>query len=523
MMVKAVIATIAVLATVSACSDTPTAPARSGPVALSTSMSSVALTQGDSASIDVTIQRYVPFAGSVGLAVSGAPAGVTVSVPSSPVAGTSATLSISVHDPVTPGVYRLTVTPTGDGISPQMLALDLQVAQRAPQSIAVRYCKGREPSWVAFEDGNGAWTHVEPAAAGDTITFRSGFSTNRGAVATAFANSGFTAVNVWYGTPTELATTSGDLEDCGALVEKTLNGTVAGVGANEAATIASGAGVRVRTVPDQGGFILNAVPGGPQDFLAIRSTPTSGDEAISRMILRRDVDAPDGATLPVFDFTAPEAFAPAVAHVTVNGLGPEGALGSTGLLTSNGEIPVTGVATQGTLVTRPYVALPEEQLLPGDLQVLFITASPAGSAAGRTATLYFRAPTDLTLTLGASLAGPTFLTVATEPTLRQRVHFAPQSEYDRSAGIALQQGSGTIVGVSMTAAYAELAGGGYDILVPDLSHAAGFDPVWGLRAGGDLLWVAGRIGGTLGLGPSAVPSDGATHLTASAAGTIPAQ
>jgi hypothetical protein len=199
-------------------------------------------------------------------------------------------------------------------------------------------------------------------------------------------------------------------------------------------------------------------------------------------------------------------------------------LGSTGLLTSNDEPPTTVVTSQGTGVTHQYVAVPEAQLEPGDLQVLFVTASPTGTAAGRTATLYFRAPTDRTLALGAALTPPTFVTVATAPALRLRVQFAPQSDYDRSAGVAFQPSTAnTVVSVNMSAAYADLAGGRYDIPVPDLSHAAGFDPAWALHVGGDLLWVAGRIGGTLGFGPNPVPSDGATRRTASDAGTIPAQ
>ena len=194
----------------------------------------------------------------------------------------------------------------------------------------------------------------------------------------------------------------------------------------------------------------------------------------------------------------------------------------TTLLTSHDEIPVTLLTNQTTDVTLPYVALPEAQLLPGDLQRLFATANPTASAEGRSATLYFRAPTDRTLALGAPLIRPTFITVATAPALRLRAHFAPQTDYDRSAGISYQQGSTTFVGVSMTAAYAALAGGGYDLPVPDLSRAAGFDPAWALRPGGTLLWVAARSGGTLGLGPNATPTDGVTQRSASAAGSIDA-
>jgi hypothetical protein len=515
-----------VCAMVSACSYTPTLPPPpADSVALSASMSSLALTQGDSASVDVTIVRSGGFSGPVTLELSGAPSGVAVDVAPNPVAGNRARLTISVADATIPGTYPLTVGAAGDGISPQMLPLELQVAQRMPQSVVVRYCAGIEPSWVAFQDGNGAWTHVEPTVAGGKITFRSDFSTDRGAVARVTSSRDFSSLVVQYGTPAELeAVGDTNPRDCGSVVSKTLLGTIAGVDTNEAATISTGGGVRTRAFPGQGGFVLNAVPGGRQDILATRSAQSNEPDAITRMILRRNVDAPDGSTLPVFDFAAAEAFAPAVANVSVTGLGPEGVSGSTGLLTSNDQLPVTGVTNQGTDVRRHYAAVPEAQLLPGDLQVLFVTSNPTGSAAGRTATLYFRAPTDRTLTLGAPLTPPTFITVATEPTLRVRVHFVPQGDYDRSAGIALQQGtSNTVVGLNMTAAYADLAGGGYDLVVPDLSHAAGFDPAWALHPGGTLLWAAGRIGGTLGLGPSAVPSDGATRRTASVAGTIPAQ
>jgi hypothetical protein len=238
------------------------------------------------------------------------------------------------------------------------------------------------------------------------------------------------------------------------------------------------------------------------------------------MIMRRGLDLPDNATLPVFDFAAPEAFAPAVANVSLTGLGASGASAGTSLRTSHSEIPVTLLTNQTTDVIRPYVALPEAQLLPGELQTLFATANPTGSAEGRSARLYFRVPTDRTLALGAPLIPPTFITIATAPALRLRARFVPQTDYDRSAGISYQQGATTIVSVSMTAAYAALAGGGYDLPVPDLSRAAGFDPAWALRPEGTLLWLAARSGGTLGFGANATPTDGATQRSAVAAGSI---
>jgi hypothetical protein len=510
--------------TASACANAPTAPTPPGPsVTLTASMSSLALVQGDAASIDVTIERTGGFTGAVTLAVSGAPTGVAVDVATNPVGGASARLDFRVADAALPGSYALTVTATGDGITPPTLPLQLQVARRMPSSVMVSYCSGLEPDWVAFQDGNGVWTRAEPTTAEGRITYSTGLSADRGAVATAYGNGGFTSVVVWYGTPTELEAV-GDTNPryCATAPSKTLDGSVAGLGTDEFAIISVGSGARARAFPEQGGdFVINAVPGGPQDILVTRNAQVDGSNAITGMILRRGVDAPDGGTLPAFDFAGPEAFAPAYANVTLEGLGPGGASGSTSLFTTNDVLPVSPVATPETAVTRRYVALPETQLLPGDLQGLFVTGSPTGTADGRSASVFFRAPVDRTLTLGAPLTPPTFTTVATEPALRVRAHFVWQGEYDRSAGIAFQQGAETFVSVNMTTAYALLAGGEYDLVVPDLSQVDGFDPTWALRPEGTLIWSAARIGGTLGLGPNAVPREGATRRTAAATGTIP--
>ena len=512
-------------ATVSACSDTTAAPSPGPSVVLSTAMPSLALAQADSASVDVTIMRTGGFSGRVTLTVSGAPVGVTVAVPPNPVAGSSASLNLRVADATMPGAYPLTLTAAGDGISTQTLPLDLQVALRMPLWIAVPYYSGLEPYWVAFQDGNGAWRQAEPSIAGGTITFRADFSTNRGAMATLHRLGGdLTALSVLYGTPAELmAVGDTNPRDCGPVESKTLFGAVAGLDTNEFALISAANGVRARVSPDQGEtFLINAVPGGPQDFLATRTTRATGSEAITRMIMRRGLDLPDNATLPVFDFAAPEAFAPAVANVTLTGLSASGSSGGTSVRTSHSEIPVTAMTNQTTDAIRPYVALPEAQLHPGELQILFASANPTGSAEGRAARLYFRAPTDRTLALGAPLMTPTFITIATAPALRLRARFVPQTDYDRSASISYQQGATTFVAVTMTADYAALAGSGYDLQVPDLSRAAGFDPAWALRPGGTLLWAAGRSRGTLGFGPNATPTDGATQRIASAAGSIDA-
>jgi hypothetical protein len=164
--------------------------------------------------------------------------------------------------------------------------------------------------------------------------------------------------------------------------------------------------------------------------------------------------------------------------------------------------------------TRPFYGLPDSQLDAGDLHVLSVTANPTTANSVRSALVYFHSAVDQTLTLGAPAMVPAFSTVGTTPSLRLRATFATQQDYDRLTSITYQQGQTTLVSVGMTAAYAGRAGAAYDLIVPDLSGVSGFDGRWALRAGEPVFWIEARTGGTLGLGVSPVPTNGATRRTA---------
>jgi len=392
-------------------------------------------------------------------------------------------------------------------------------APQPPTTISVAYCDGRVPSWVALQDGDGAWTRAQPVASGANTTFRYDFSANRGAIATLTRISAeITVLSVLYGTPAELVTV-GDTnpEDCAPTASKHLFGTVVGLDTNESAFVGGSLFRRARVLAD-GTFELRDLPSGPNALLA--TTQINGADVPNRLILRRDIDVPDSASVPVLDF-ASEAFAPAIATVSLDGLGADGATYGTRLLTSHDDITV---ASSGTTVgTGPYAALPEARLRAGDLQILSASSTAAVTGSARSATLYFRAPTDRTLAFGAPLIQPTFTTVATAPALRLRAQFVPQSDYDRSAFVTYQQSTTTLlvfVAISMTGSYAALTGTGYDLVIPDLSGAPGFDPAWSLHAGGTLRWTAARVGGTVPLGRDAVPSDGATQQSVLGVGEI---
>jgi hypothetical protein len=498
------------------CADSAAAPSPVPGVTVTVNSSSLALAEDDRLTIDVTIARSAGFAGPITLGVTGLPANVTAQVAANPVTGDKATLDIVAGPGVTPGFYRLTLTATGAGVQANPIVIDLTVTAASSTTATVAYCSVLAPVWVAFQDGNGTWTRVSPTMVGSNTVYRRLFVTNRGGIATLtpFLDGALTLLNVLYGTPAELAS-AGDTNpiDCGASVAKTLFGQVSGLDDNESALISSGPFLRASVPVGRSSFQLTGLPSGPHDLLATRTTLANASAAVTRLLLRRNIDLPDSATLPTLDFASNEAFDPATANVRIAGLGLDGATSGTRLRTSNSEMVLSFLTNQPTDVTRPYFALPETRLLPGDLQVLHVS-SDMPSRVNRDADVYFRAPVDRTVSLGAPLIPPTISTVATSPSLRVRAQFVPQSDYDQSTSIFLEQAAGSaLVSLSMTAAYASVANG-FDLVVPDLSAVAGFDPAWALRSGGTLIWAATRVGGTLALGRDAVPSDGTTQRRA---------
>ena len=72
----------------------------------------------------------------------------------------------------------------------------------------------------------------------------------------------------------------------------------------------------------------------------------------------------------------------------------------------------------------------------------------------------------------------------------------------------------------MTSTYADLTATGYDLILPDLSGVQGFNPQWALRPGTAISWIVSRVGGTLGLGSNAAPTDGASVRNGEVSGTF---
>ena len=495
------------------------APPANPAIIISTPSPALTVTQGERVALEVAITRSGGFAGGVTLAVAGAPAGVAVDVGPTPVSANSATLTINVGDAVAPGVFRLTITATASGVETRSIPLDVTVSRRTALTVDVAYCAGLQPAWLAFQDGDGAWTRTLPVQRGNKIVFTHTFTSNRGAVATTQLFGAVSSVGVQYGAPPELASVGDTVEQFCTLESKTLLGTVAGLDTNETAFVNAGFLARDAVNPGRDDFLLRDLPAGREDILATRTTRANGGGAITAMILRRTPDLPDGTILSVFDFHSEEAFAPATATLTIDGLGGDVGTATTQFRTPNSRAIVSLIENAAHAT---YYAIPESRLQPNDLQAINAQSSARASNQFRSSTLYFRAPIDQTIGLGPMMPAPALSTVARQPALRMRAQFVAQPEYDRMASIAFQQAS-RVVAVSMTSTFAALTGAGFDLVIPDFSGVDGFDSAWTLSASGELFWQAGRIGGSLGLGFNAVPVNGSTQRTASVFGTISPQ
>ena len=207
-----------------------------------------------------------------------------------------------------------------------------------PTAVDVAFCTGIEPAWVAFQDGDGAWTRAEPIVGGGRTVFRESFTANRGAIATVTRfDRGLTALSITYGAPAELGFVGDTLaQNCDFSAPRRLVGRVAGLDTSEVAFVSAGLLSRAAAHALSGGeFELRDLPAGPQDVLATRMARAGDETTITAMILRRDQDLPDGAALPDLDFSSAEAFQPAVSQVTLAGLGGDASLVSTGFSTAH--------------------------------------------------------------------------------------------------------------------------------------------------------------------------------------------
>ena len=456
--------------------------ASAGDFAMSVVPSTLVVTQGQTGLSTVNIARSGGFTGAVNLTVTGLPAGVTGTFTPASATGTQSQLGLAVGAGVAPGSYTLTVRGNATLLAERTVALTLtvQASGGGTGNVTWQFCDtDRFPVWFGYQDGaSGAWTRVLPGA-NQTYSFT--INQNVGGVAYVDVDgSGGPLVVVLYNTRTEL--TGLGLAECVTNpLNKAVNGSVAGLGAGQRADVYLGLGTT--SVPANGPFSITNVDDGPTDLFAARSVLDLGtfSQTPDRFILRRNLNPANNSTLPLLDFGAAEAFAPATATYTIANAGSDILTLTTGFSTSRG---ISGFFTFGPLTgggaARTVYGVPLARTEAGDLHQVFVNAV-AGTTSIRSAAQYNRELVNRTITLGAELMMPTISTITNSPYARLRAVGTFQADYPDAVGASFTQsaGAGRSWAVNASRGYLNNAAA-YELALPDLSGAAGFNAVaWG--------------------------------------------
>lgn len=503
------------------------AAVQAGSFTLSLEPPAATVNQGSSGQFTVNIARSASFTGTVALSATGLPSGVTASFDPSSASGTSSTLTLTAATGAATGTNTIIVRGTGPGVAEQTATLSLTVAASSGGSGTWRVCSFESILWFAFQDGAGPWTRV--AAVNDAYTFD--FSAGRGGVAYVEADGGggFNTT-VFFGTVDELNAQGTTRCEFANLGTRTVNGTVAGVPANEQAWIALGGSFALALPAVSTAFTLMRVADAPVDLMAARVEQVIAGTSVTntprKLILRRSLNPASGSTLPVLDFGSAEAFDPVARTITVTNLSGDVAFPSTWYHTTNGFVNNffalgTGVST----TTLPWYGIPPDRQQATDLHALAVSAVPAdlSPTTTRTAVQYFRLAEDRTVALGPHLSAPMVTITATSPYVRPRMELPVQPEYNRIWSMSYSQGASgqtrTIV-MQLTSGYTGSVAT-VDVVVPDFEGTADWNSNWGLRPQTQIQWSAAATRWTAaGSGVDAPILEGSVVINASRSGQI---
>jgi hypothetical protein len=492
-------------------------------------LTSAALTiqQGSQATTTLNVTR-TNFAASIAFTATGAPNGMTPTFNPTNTTGNSTTLTVVVGASVATGNHTLTLRGTS-GTTEQSVQLVVTVTASSGGGGNTRwtFCAASGvAAFFAFQDGTGPWT----AVTGANNVYNFNISSARGAIAYVTTNGNNSTLTVQYGSAQELNQQGTNL--CGTTpAGKTINGSVANVGAQETSTITLGNATAVVNASTGNNFVLQNVRDGALDLVAGRSMQSIGAGGLSivmnKGIIRRGLNQAAGSTLPVLDFNAAEAFTPVTRNVTINNLNGEFTTLSSTYLTAGGTSgSLYTEATANTNVTRPYYGVPQANQQNGDLHFFAVTAIAGLTTAttARTIMSVFRNPVDFTLTLGSVIGNIATTVAATTPYAMLRSQYTIQAEYNSYWLLQYVQsaaGATRSVSIGMTAAY-QGSGTTVDITIPNLSTVAGWNNAWGLVVGQAVSWIFSAWGWTgIGSGGTSTPAlEGSTSRNGVRFGTI---
>lgn len=461
-----------------------------GDITLAVTPSSTTVTAGGSTNPTVTIQRSGGFTGLVALSATGAPAGVSVSFAPADATGAVSAMTITTTAGTAPGTYPITIRGNATGIAERTATFTLTVqsgGSGGTGNVTWQFCDtARFPLWFAFQDGiGGAWTRVLPGAS-QTYTFM--VNSTRGSVAYVNRETGSIADVFVFQLSREELQQVGQAECTTNPATKTLNGTIAALGVYQQAAVGMGGGVA--SIAANGPFTINSVHSGPVDLVAVRSAIDFGTYSLTpdRLILRRGLNLPNNGTISVLDFGATESFAPVSAPITVANASGDQVLMTHAFVTEAGGFTGTLFTSVTGGTTRTLYGVPTARTQSGDLHQLSVIGLN-GTTSQRGVFQYNREFTARTVTLGPPLATPAISSLGSAPYPRLRAAGSIQAEYGQGVGVTYTQtgGGGRSWTVTATPGYLGLAAT-FQLDVPDLTSASGFDTNWALVSGLSTGW-----------------------------------
>jgi hypothetical protein len=468
---------------------TVTAATQAGPFTLTLSATSYLALPPTIVSLSpplVTIARNPGFTGPVNFTTTGAPPTLFVTVTPSP--NTGNTGQVFVLDAGTPaGTYPVVIHGAATGLGERTVTLNVVVGPPSTGTIRWTFCDGNVrsiQSFFAVKDGSGPWTRLVPT--GNAYAFSLAGPTAQVALVT--NDSGGFRTTVYQASAQEIAAlAAAECTIFPGTSTRTASGSFTNVPAGDLAI--GGMGGWLASSAGNGGFTMLNLPSGPLDLLAVRSTTsiTTG-VALSvpnRAIVRRGVTT-SGATMPPLDFASTESFALVPATWTFGNTNGQAFSVSEELLTASGTVGQFTTFPQQDVAatTRTVHGLPAAQTLAGDLhQIVATIGTVAKPRATRQIVTYARTVADRALSFGPVMPPPALTTVAGGQSGRLRAQGTLPAEY--AAGVALdvtQTTTNRFATVYATRAFLG-ATGTYDIQIPDLTAAVGWDTRFALTSG----------------------------------------
>ena len=432
------------------------------------------------------------------MSLGGAPAGVTALVNPAAPTGTSSTLTITVGGSVTPGVYNLMVNGTATGPGARSTPLTLTVTSSGGGGGSITWdfsaCAVlQRPAWFAYQDGNGPWTVVTPV----NNKYSFDIAGARGGITYVYSGTS-SEVFVQYLSKAEFGTGSVQCPSLGVL--KTINGTLAGVGASEAAYVSLGGSTAfvysfLAGFPN---FQMTGVQSGTYDLVASHTPSLTGTIA-DKAIIQRGLNIANAGTVGTLDFGGVGAFTLDNATITIAGLvgGEQITQGMSyqGSACFGGAL-YNGVSVTGSSYTAAGVPAADQQAT--DFHNFSLYVHDPVTSLTRTTSQFYHAFGARTLTLAAVFPAPTVTSLGggSPPYKRLQAVYTLPADYDQSTSLTYTDAvTNNSVIIQATPAY--LGGTSVTLAMADNSGLAGWNNSWAPAAANTADWRVSGSGGNL--------------------------